>query len=66
VNKEFANIISMMLQVVPERRPSSKELLSYPIIRRKLAEFQIEINIKTNPDLLKTLTWPANIDQLNK
>ena len=70
---DLKQIIKLILVVNPKNRPSSKELLENPIIKRKMIELGFEKNqglIKKNSGekakLMKTIKIPVNMSQINR
>ena len=59
--------------VNPKKRPSAKELLENPIIKKKIEEFELEGNkdlVRKNSGekakLMKTIKIPVNMSQINR
>ena len=70
---DLKQIIKMILVVNPKNRPSSKELLENPIIKRKMVELGFETNeglVKKKSGekakLMKTIKIPTNMSQINR
>ena len=67
----MSDIIGMMLQVNPSRRPSTDELLKSEILLRrtsgKVISEKIEIKPKEQPlTLLGTIKLPRNMNEINQ
>jgi NIMA (never in mitosis gene a)-related kinase len=70
-SKDMSDIIGMMLQVNPSRRPSTDELLKSEILLRrtsgKVISEKIEIKPKEQPlTLLGTIKLPRNMNEINQ
>ena len=70
---DLKQIIKSILVVNPEKRPSAKELLENPIIKKKIEEFELEGNkdlVRKNSGekakLMKTIKIPVNMSQINR
>ena len=69
---DLKQIIKTILVVNPKNRPSSKELLENPIIRKKMEELGFtskETNKKKTGEkakLMKTIKIPVNMSQINR
>ena len=70
-SKDMSDIIGMMLQVNPSRRPSTDELLKSEILLRrtsgKVISEKIEIKPKEQPlTLLGTIKLPRNMNEISQ
>ena len=68
-SEDLKNIIGIMLQREPEKRPSTVELLQCDIIVKKIKE--LKINMKNNggeekQNLIATIRVPRNMVEINK
>jgi len=70
---DLKQIIKSILVVNPKKRPSAKELLENPIIKKKIEEFELEGNkdlVRKNSGekakLMKTIKIPVNMSQINR
>ena len=70
---DLKQIIKLILVVNPKNRPSSKELLENPIIKKKMVELGFVTNeglVKKNSGekakLMKTIKIPVNMSQINR
>ena len=67
----MSDIIGMMLQVNPSRRPSTDELLKNDILMRRTSgkgkSEKVENNTKVQPlTLLGTIKLPKNMNEINQ
>ena len=60
---DLAEIVSLLIQVDPNNRPSCDELLNNPIIRKRIEYFKVFAGDEDNEDLalLKTINIPKNL-----
>jgi NIMA (never in mitosis gene a)-related kinase len=62
-SSDLAEIVSLLIQVDPNNRPSCDELLNNPIIRKRIDYFKAFAGDEVNEDLalLKTINIPKNL-----
>ena len=62
-SSDLAEIVSLLIQVDPNNRPSCDELLNNPIIRKRIDYFKAFAGDEENEDLalLKTINIPKNL-----
>jgi len=66
---DMRNIISMMLQKDPNKRPTTDEILNCDIILRKINELKISTRINGSDEkqgLIATIKIPRNLGEINK
>ncbi|MCQ2819998.1 MAG: serine/threonine-protein kinase Nek, partial [archaeon] len=72
-SKELSDIIALLLQPIPNKRPTAKQILEIPFINQKLMEMEVEfkMNLDTNRNepisnnLFSTIKYNKEMD-LNK
>ena len=69
----MSDFIGLMLQVKPERRPKTDELLKHEILVRKInllggnpEKSDLKTRIETPMTLLGTIKLPKNMNEINK
>ena len=65
-SKDLAKVISKMLIVDPEKRPSCDQLLSLNVIESKMNDIQKRNDNDYKVDLIQTIKFPKKLNDINK